>query len=78
MNTNVLDTSLFTDDSVEVQEDLNQFRNNSILAFRGDVEYDLGVTSLAASRLGDDGQGLNMTNSRVYETNLRLTITRIS
>ncbi len=42
VNTNVLDTSIFTDDSFEVQEDLNQFRNNTILAFRGDVEYDLG------------------------------------
>ena len=52
MNTNVLDTSLFTDDSVEVQEDLNQFRNNSILAFRGDVEYDLGGDFFSSIEVG--------------------------
>ena len=52
VNTNVLDTSLFTDDSVEVQEDLNQFRNNSILAFRGDVEYDLGGDFFSSIEVG--------------------------
>ena len=41
VDTNVLDSSIFTDDSVEVQEDLNQFRNNTIQAIRGDIEYDV-------------------------------------
>ena len=41
VDTNVLDPTLFTDDALEIQEDLNQFRNNTIQAIRGDVEYDL-------------------------------------
>ena len=39
VNTNVNDASIFTDDSVEVQEDLNQFRNHQIWSLKGDAEY---------------------------------------
>jgi len=40
-DTDVNDPSIFTDDNVEVQEDLNQFRNHEIYALKGDVEYDM-------------------------------------
>lgn len=39
VNTDVNDPSIFTADNVEVQEDLNQFRNHTIYAFKGDLEY---------------------------------------
>lgn len=41
LNTDVNDPSIFVDDNVEVQEDLNQFRNHEIYALKGDVKYDL-------------------------------------
>jgi len=38
-DTDVNDPSIFVDDNVEVQQDLNQFRNHGIWAVRGDAEY---------------------------------------
>ena len=52
VNTNVNDPSIFTDDSVEVQEDLNQFRNHEIWAVRGDIDYELNSNFFSSFRAG--------------------------
>ncbi len=46
VNTDVNDTSIFVDDNVEVQEDLNQFRNHEIYAIKGDFEYNPADSSI--------------------------------
>jgi len=51
-NTDVNDPSIFTDDNVEVQEDLNQFRNHEIYALKGDVEYDIGGGVFSSLKAG--------------------------
>ena len=51
-NTDVNDPSIFVDDNVEIQEDLNQFRNHEIYAFRGDVEYDIDNGFLSSFKAG--------------------------
>jgi len=52
LNTDVNDPTLFTDDNVEVQEDLNQNRNSTISALRGDVTYDLDGNFFSAFKAG--------------------------
>lgn len=52
LNTDVNDPSIFTDDNVEVQEDLNQFRNHEIYAIKGDLEYDLDNGFFTALKAG--------------------------
>ena len=52
VNTNLNDTSIFIDDNVEVNEDLNQFRNNTIYAFKGDLEYKPTSGIISALKLG--------------------------
>ena len=51
-NTDVNDPSIFTDDNVEVQEDLNQFRNHEIYALKGDVEYDIDTSFFSTFKAG--------------------------
>ena len=51
-NTDVNDPSIFTDDNVEVQEDLNQFRNHEIYALKGDIEYDLNNKFFSTFKTG--------------------------
>ena len=51
-NTDVNDPSIFVDDNVEVQEDLNQFRNHEIYALRGDVEYDINNGFFSSFKAG--------------------------
>jgi len=51
-DTDVNDPSIFTDDNVEVQEDLNQFRNHEIYAFKGDLEYDLKNSFFSSLKAG--------------------------
>ena len=41
VDTDLTDPATFTDDNVRVREDLNQFRNNTIWAIKGDAEYDV-------------------------------------
>lgn len=52
LNTNVNDPSIFVDDNVEVQEDLNQFRNHEIYALKGDLEYDIDNDFFKAFKAG--------------------------
>ncbi len=52
LNTDVNDPTIFTDDNVEVQEDLNQFRNHEIWAIKGDASYDLGGDFLTSFQVG--------------------------
>lgn len=51
-NTDVNDPNLFVDDNVEVQEDLNQFRNHEIYAFKGDLNYTVDNGFISAIRGG--------------------------
>jgi len=51
-NTDVNDPSIFTDDNVEVQEDLNQFRNHEIYALKGDAEYSIDNSVFSAFKAG--------------------------
>ena len=44
VDTDVTDPATFTDDNVRVREDLNQFRNNTIWAIKGDATYDVSDT----------------------------------
>ena len=48
-NVNVNDLTLFTNDNIEVQEDLNQFRNHDIWAIKGDAEYELDSSFLGGA-----------------------------
>ncbi|MDB2438458.1 TonB-dependent receptor [Hellea sp.] len=52
VNTDLNDTSIFTDDNVEVNEDLNQFRNNTIYAIKGDLEYKPTSGIFSALKIG--------------------------
>jgi len=51
-DTDVNDPSIFTDDNVEVQEDLNQFRNHEIYALKGDFAYDIGNSVFSTFKAG--------------------------
>ena len=52
LNTDVNDPSIFIDDNVEVQEDLNQFRNHEIYAIKGDATYEVDNGFFSALKLG--------------------------
>ena len=48
----VFDLSEFTNDNIEVREDLNQFRNHEIWAVKGDAEYSVDNSWIKAFRAG--------------------------
>lgn len=52
LNTDVNDPSIFVDDNVEVQEDLNQFRNHEIYALKGDLDYKVDNGFISAIKGG--------------------------
>lgn len=52
VNTDVNDPTLFIDDNVEIQEDLNQFRNHTIYGLKGDFEYNPTGGIFSAFKVG--------------------------
>ena len=52
LNADVNDPNIFNNDDPRIREDLNQFRNNRIMAIRGDAEYDLDGGILSAVKAG--------------------------
>ncbi len=52
LNLNVNDLSQFTNDNIEVREDLNQFRNHEIWAIKGDAEYQIDNDFISAFKAG--------------------------
>jgi len=66
-NFDVNDPANFFDDNLEVQEDLNQFRNHEIFAFKADGEYELDGGVFSALKFGGrySQQDRNLTGRRL-------------